>query len=285
MEGKIVLITGASSGIGKETARALARQGATMVLAGRNLATTSAVAEQIRAETGNGRVEVLPLDLASCRSIRRFAAGFKEAYPRLDVLINNAGIFSMSRQETEDGFEETIGTNYLGPYLLTRLLLPSLAEADGARIVNVASETYRNGRIDLDDLHYRKRRYQGFPAYAASKLALVLFTLELAERLAGRGIAANALHPGHVATNIYRIWPEDRWYQSLLVYILTRSAISAEEGAQTSVYLASSDEVQGLTGKYFVKMEATELAPRARDARLRRELWRLSEELTGPDRV
>ena len=150
----------------------------------------------------------------------------------------------------------------------------------GARIVNVSSDAHYRGRIDTSDLQSR-RRYQGFPAYAASKLAVVLYTLELADRIRDTGTTVNALHPGHVATSIYRLWPEDRWYQALLMRVMRRFAISAQEGAQTSIYLASSDKVEGVTGGYYDRKVRKNPSPRCADARLRRSLWELSEQLTG----
>jgi NAD(P)-dependent dehydrogenase (short-subunit alcohol dehydrogenase family) len=277
---KTVLVTGANSGIGLETTRALAQMGATLIMACRDLHKAEIAGEAIRKETGNARVAVMQLDLASLRSVRQFAGQFGERHPGLDVLINNAGTFSMDHQETEDGFERTMATNYFGPFLLTHLLLPSLRQAPQARIVNVTSDAYRHGKLDVSDLQSGKGT-RGFGAYAASKLALVLFTLELAERLADTGITVNALHPGHVATNIWRLWPEETWFQSLFRRMANRFADSAEEGARTGVYLASSDQVEGVTGRYFVKMEPRELSATAQDAQLRRELWQETLRLVG----
>ena len=181
---KVVLITGANSGIGKETARALAKNSATVVMACRNLTKAIPVCESIQKESGNRQVEVMQLDLASLSSVRAFADQFAGKYPRLDVLINNAGIFSLRREETEDGFEKTMGVNYFGPFLLTNLLLPLIKQTPAARIVNVSSDGHFSGQIDLDDLNYRKNYPMfGFKAYGTSRLATVLFTQELAERL------------------------------------------------------------------------------------------------------
>jgi NAD(P)-dependent dehydrogenase (short-subunit alcohol dehydrogenase family) len=205
---KTVLITGANSGIGLETTRVLAGMGARIVMACRDRAKADPLRDQLAGETGNDQLEVMDLDLASLADIRRFAAEFGERHGRLDVLLNNAGCFSMTRQETVDGFELTFGTNHLGPFLLTTLLLPMLRDTPAARIVNVASAAHTAAKLDWDDLQMT-RRYKGFPAYANSKLANVLFTFELARRLADDDVTVNALHPGHVATNI---WPSDRWY-------------------------------------------------------------------------
>lgn len=280
MQGEIVLITGADRGIGKETTRGLARRGATIVMACRNLAKANPVAEAIKQETGNEQIEVMQLDVASLSSIREFVVRFCQKYQKLDVLINNAGLMCGGRRETGDGFNRVMATNYLGPFLLTNLLLPLLRQAEEARIISVSSVAHLWGRIDLGDFNFKKRWVSTGP-YASSKLALILFTQELLERLKGTNITANALHPGVVATNIYRIGPEDSWYQALFIRILRCVMISPAEGAQTSIYLASSDEVKGVTGKYFYKRNPTYVAPKCRDMKLQKGLWQLSEDLTG----
>lgn len=280
MQGKTVLITGANRGIGKETTRGLAKLGATIVMACRNLAKANPVGEAIKRETGNGQIEVMQLDVASLSSIRKFVVRFSGKYPKLDVLINNAGLMCGGRGETEDGFNRVMATNYLGPFLLTNLLLPLLKQAGEARIINVSSVAHLWGRIDLNDLNFKKRWVSTGP-YASSKLALILFTQELSERLKGTTIMANALHPGVVATNIYRIGPLDSWYQKLFIKITGLVMISPGEGAQTSIYLASSDDVRGVTGKYFYKRNPSYVAPKCRDMKLQKGLWQLSEDLTG----
>lgn len=280
MQGKVVLITGANSGIGRETTKALAHQGATIVMACRNLAKAEPVCAEIRQESGNLQVEIMHLDLASLASVREFAGQFAVKYGKLDVLLNNAGTFSMKRQETRDGFEMTMGVNHLGPFLLTHLLLPALEQTPAARIVNVSSDAHYRGEIDLADLHL-ERNYQGFRAYANSKLANVLFTLDLAERLQDTGITVNALHPGHIATNIWNIWPEKQWFQAIFSKVMNLFAISAKEGAQTSIYLASSEEVRGITGLYFDDKRPKAPSDKCQDLQLRRGLWQLSERLTG----
>ena len=274
---RTLLITGANSGIGLETTRVLARQGHTIVMACRDRDRSEPVREQLAAETGNERLTLMDLDLASLADVRRFAAEFDERHERLDVLLNNAGCFSMTRRETVDGFELTMGTNHLGPFLLTNLLLPLLRDTPGARVVNVSSDAHYHAKLDLDDLQLT-RGYAGFPAYASSKLANVLFTLELARRVAGDGITVNAAHPGHVATNI---WPSDRWYWSVIVPLINLFAISAEQGARTSVFLATSEEVAGTTGQYFAKEAVKEPSETARDEELQARMWDISEELTG----
>jgi NAD(P)-dependent dehydrogenase (short-subunit alcohol dehydrogenase family) len=280
MHGKIVLITGADGGIGRETTKAIAKKGATIVMACIDLTEAQPVYEAIKKESGNTNIEMMQLNLASLSAVREFVSHYSQKYQRLDVLINNAGIYCTKREETQDGFEKTIGTNYLGPFLFTNLLLPVLTRVPEGRIINVASNAYFQGKIDLKDLHLKKH-YQGFKAYASSKLAIVLFTQELAERLKDTGITVNAVHPGHVATNIWNMWP-GKWYQALLFKIIRWFAMSPEDAAQTSVYLASSDEVKGITGKYFEKKKIKEkVSPKSQDIRLQKELWQLSERLTG----
>ena len=279
MKGKTVLITGADGGIGREITRALAKQGAALVMACIDADDARPVREEIVRESGNSAIEVMQIDLASLASVRKFAGGFSDRYLQLHVMINNAGVFCAKRQETADGFEKTIGINYLGPFLLTRLLLPVLRNTPEARIVNVSSNAFAQGRLDLNNLHLTKG-YQGFKAYANSKLAIVLFTLELAERLKGSGITVNAVHPGHVATNIWNMWP-GKWYQALLFKIIRLFARTPEEAAQNSIFLATADEVQGVTGTYFDDRKPKALSPVCRDVTLRKNLWELSEKLTG----
>ncbi len=280
MQGKIVLITGANSGIGKETARGLAKMGAAVVMACRNLTKANLVGEAIKRESGNAQIEVMQLDLTSLRSIRELVGQFREKHQQLNVLINNAGIMCGGGGETEDGFNKVMATNYLGPFLLTNLLLLLLKQTKGARIINVSSIAHLWGRIDLNDLDLKKRfRLSG--AYSSSKLAVILFTQELSERLKQTDITVNALHPGVVATDIYRIGPEGSWYQELFRKVLSLVMISPRDGAQTSIYLASSDDVRGVTGKYFYKLNPSFVSPKCRDIKLKKGLWQLSEKLTG----
>lgn len=279
MQGKVVLITGANKGIGKETVRALARKDATIIMACRDITRSKSVCEDIRNESGNPQIELMRLDLASLASIREFSKQFARDYQQLNVLINNAGVFCMTRQETQDGFEKTMGTNYLGQFFLTNSLLPVIRRTSEARIINVSSNANFHGRIDLTNLN-PNNKYHGFRAYAASKLAIVLFTLELAERLNGTGITVNALRPGHTYTDIWNIWPE-KWYQALITRIMRCFMITPEEGAESIIYLASSNEVQGITGRYYDRGKPREPSAKWRDIQLRRGLWQLSEKLTG----
>lgn len=280
MRDQIVLLTGATHGIGRETARALARQGACLVLGCRNLEQAEALCSSLQRESGNPQISSLRIDLADLASVRQFAQAFRERYSQLHVLINNAGTFSMQREETKDGFERTLGTNYVGPFLLTSCLLPVLQATPGARIINVSSDAYRYGKLDLNDLPL-KRHYEGFPAYARSKLALQLWTQELDERLRPYGVTVNSLHPGHVATNIWQLWPRPTWYQTGLIKLMGMFMSSAEAGAETSIYLATAPEVAGVSGAYFIKKRAQKLVGPARNLALQQELWRVSEQLTG----
>ena len=282
MKDKIVLITGANRGIGKETTRALAKKGATIIMACRHLEKAEPVCEMIQTESKNPNIKVIKLDLASLESVRNFTQEFKARYQKLNVLINNAGVFCMKREETEEGFELTMGVNHLGHFLLTYELLPILGKTPEARIINLSSDAHSSADLDLDDLHFKRRRYSGIKAYGSSRLATVFFTQELAERLKEKDITVNSLHPGHVDTNMWDLWQgKRRWYYSLLHRIIKLFLISVEEGAQTSIYLASSNEIKGITGKYFAKKKMKAASKKCADIKLQKALWQLSERLTG----
>ncbi|WP_136923699.1 SDR family oxidoreductase [Polyangium aurulentum] len=276
MAGKIVLITGASRGIGKATAMGLGRMGARLCLVVRDLEKGKAVAAQIAAR-GNRDVEVLRADLASQADIKRVAAEFDERHDRLDVLINNAGALCSARKLTVDGIEHTFAVNHLAYFMLTCLLRDKLKASAPARIINVSSSAHARGRIDLDDLG-KERKYGGMGAYSQSKLANVLFTYELARRLAGTGVTANCLHPGVVFTGFGG--GEPGWLK-LMTRLATPFMLSEEEGAETSIYLASSPEVEGVTGAYFVKSKRRQSSRLSYDAELSRKLWEASEKMTG----
>ena len=285
MKDKIVLITGANRGIGKETTRALAKKGATIIMACRHLEKAESVGEMIQIESKNPHIEVMRLDLTSLESIRNFTREFKARYQKLDVLINNAGVFCMRREETEEGFELTIGVNHLGHFLLTHELMPLLEKTPEARIINLSSNAHYSADLDLGDLHFKKRKYSGIKAYGSSRLTTVFFTQELAERLKEKNITVNALHPGHVDTNMWDLWGVERkWYQSIIHRMIKLFLISAEEGAQTSIYLASSVEVKRITGKYFAKKKIKAASKKCADIKLQKELWQLSKRLTGIDK-
>jgi NAD(P)-dependent dehydrogenase (short-subunit alcohol dehydrogenase family) len=276
MAGKIVLITGASRGIGKATAMGLGRMGARLCLVVRDHEKGKAVAAQIAAE-GNRDVTVMRADLASQADIRRVAAEFDERYDRIDVLLNNAGVMIPTRRLTVDGIEQTFAVNHLAYFMLTCLLRDKLKASAPARIINVSSSAHARGRIDLDDLG-NERKFSRMRTYSQSKLANVLFTYELARRLAGTGVTANCLHPGVVFTGLGG--GEPGWLQ-LVTRLVTPWMLSEEEGAGTSIHLASSSDVEGVTGAYFVKSKRRPSSRLSYDAELARKLWEASEKLTG----
>src|SRR5215218_2152503 len=274
---KVCLITGATSGIGKATVMGLANMGASVVMVGRDRGRGEAALAEIKEKNANASVDLMLADLSSQEDIRRLADEFKEAYPQLDVLINNAGVIRSKRITTADGLETTFAVNHLAPYLLTNLLLDVLKASAPSRIVNVASGEQRNGTIDFDDLQAEKG-YKTAKAYSQSKLATVLFTYELARRLEGTGVSANCLHPGVVGTNL---GSGVTGALGFTVRALTPLMKSPEKGAETSVYLASSPEVEGLSGGYFVKKAEARSSEASHDQRIARRLWEVSADLTN----
>ena len=278
MNGRVCMVTGATSGLGQVTARDLAGQGATVVLVGRDQAKTESTAREISAATGNGSVEWFLADLSSQASIHRLAEDFRSRYERLDVLVNNAGGFFVEYGETEDGIERTFALNHLNYFLLTNLLLDQLKAAAPARIVNVASGAHKGSEIDLENPDL-KGNYSGWRAYGQSKLANVMFTYELARRLKGTGVSVNALHPGAVATNIGS--NNEAWYARPVLTIFRLFGTKPEKGARTSIYLASSPEVEGISGEYFANQRSVESSEASRDETIAKKLWSLSESLTG----
>ena len=273
---KICLITGATSGIGRATAMGLANMGASVVMVGRDRGRGEDALAEIKEKSGNASVDLMLADLSSQEEIRRLADEFKEAYPRLNVLINNAGVIRSERITTQDGLETTFAVNHLAYSLLTKLLLDVLKASAPSRIVNVASGDHSNGTIDFDNLQGEKE-YKGPKAYSQSKLATVLFTYELARRLEGTGVTANCLHPGVVGTNL---GSGVSGVFGFMVRALTPLMKSPEKGAETSVYLASSPEVEGLSGRYFVKKAEARSSDVSHDERIARRLWKVSADLT-----
>jgi NAD(P)-dependent dehydrogenase (short-subunit alcohol dehydrogenase family) len=277
MNGKVCLVTGATAGIGLATARELARLGARVIGVGRSPERCQLAAQQIREEACASDVEYLTADLSSQAEVRRLARDVKDTTSRLDVLVNNAGCICVKRQETVDGLEMTFALNHLAYFLLTDLLLDLIKSSAPARIVSVASAAHQGCAVNFDDLQ-GKTRYGGWRAYQQSKLANILFTRELAHRLEGTGVTANALHPGYVKTQIFRV-------EGVIGWLLRRAAdlfaISPEAGAKTSIYLASSPEIEGVTGRYFVRQKAVGSSPASLDDATARRLWEVSEELTG----
>jgi NAD(P)-dependent dehydrogenase (short-subunit alcohol dehydrogenase family) len=276
MQGKICLITGGTNGIGKSTAQALAQMGATVVIVGRNAQKTPQVADEIRSTTRNKNVDALLADLSSQQEVRRLAEEFKSKYTRLHVLLNNAGAMFWSRQLTVDGRELTFALNHLAHFLLTNLLLDTLKASAPARIINVSSRAHQRGQIDFTDLQ-AERHYAGMEVYGNSKLANILFTIELARRLEGTGVTVNSLHPGFVNSGFAK--NNAGLAFKLFGAIGPLIARSPERGAETSIYLASSPEVEGVTGKYFSDSKMTQPAPQAADAAAAKKLWEVSAEL------
>jgi NAD(P)-dependent dehydrogenase (short-subunit alcohol dehydrogenase family) len=276
MRGKVVLVTGATSGIGAATVRELARQGAAVVAVARNPGRAAALVDRIQAETPGAAAETLLADLSAQADVRRLARQFKERHERLDVLINNAGAIFFRRQESADGVERTFALNHLAYFLLTNLLLDVLRASAPARVVNVASDAHRRGRVDFADLEGRTR-YGGWSAYANSKLANLLFTYELARRLEGSGVTANAVHPGVVATG----FGAGGWQGLLMRPFFRLFGLSPEEGARTVVYVATAPELAGVTGKYFIREMEAESIPASHDRAAAERLWRVSGLMTG----
>jgi NAD(P)-dependent dehydrogenase (short-subunit alcohol dehydrogenase family) len=279
MTGRICLITGATSGIGLVTARELAARGATVALVGRDEARARAAVEAIRQQTGNSEVDYLLADFSSQAAIRGLAEAFHRRYGALHVLVNNAGVLLWRRQETVDKLEMTFAVNHLAPFLLTNLLLDTLRASAPARVVTVASDAHTGATIPFDDLQQTQGNYQWLRVYGQSKLANIMFTYALARRLAGSGVTANALHPGVVATRIYR--SQNRLFNFAAMRVMPVFALSPEKGARTTIYLASSPEVASVSGQYFVKRRPKRSWKASYDEAMQERLWTVSEQLTG----
>ena len=278
MSGKTCLVTGATAGIGAVTAESLAGAGAKVLIVGRDPAKCEQTVAGIRDATGNRAVESFVADLSSQKQVRRLAEEVAARHPRLDVLVNNAGAMFDRRIESADGVEMTWALNHLSYFLLTNLLLDTLESSAPARIVNVASDAHGMVRgIDFDDPESKHKSYKAFRVYGQSKLANILFTLELARRLKGSGVTVNSLHPGFVYTSFF----ENKGMIGRLTKLAaTIIAIRPENGARTSVYLASAPEVASVSGQYFVKRKPGVPTPAARDADAAKRLWDLSESMT-----
>ena len=279
MQGRTAVVTGATNGIGEVTARELARAGADVAVLGRNPERCEATRGRIREATGRD-VRVFVADFESLDAVRRLAGELLEALPGIHLLVNNAAIVNLRRQESADGIEATFAVNHLAPFLLTNLLLDRIRETPDARIVNVASEAHRfGGGINWDDLGF-ERDYGVAKVYGQSKLANILFTLELARRLEGSGVTANSLHPGGVSTGLGEN-NAPGWLRPILKTLIRPFLKSPEQGAETSLYLSTSDEVAGTSGLYFARCKPKRPKQNATDPEAAERLWRISEELTG----
>ncbi|MHA1122998.1 MAG: SDR family oxidoreductase [Candidatus Heimdallarchaeota archaeon] len=277
MKSKICIVTGANSGVGKETAKQLAELDAQVIMVVRNEEKGRLALEEIKAETGKTSLDLMICDFASQKSIRDFAKKFKEKYKRLDILVNNHGTMPSKKILTEDGIESAFAINHLGYFLLTNLLLDIIKTSSPARIINVCSGSYAAVRkIRLDDYNFDKRKYSWFKAYSETKLYNVMFTLDLADRLKNSNVTVNTFTPGFTLTNLGQSLRSMR----LITKLRARKAASPSDAAKITIYFATSQEMEGVTGKYFMKMDMKETTKIAQDKKLQKELWTLSEKLT-----
>jgi NAD(P)-dependent dehydrogenase (short-subunit alcohol dehydrogenase family) len=276
MRDKVVLVTGANSGIGRAASLALAKMGATVVMVARNKERGEAARSEIIRESQNSSVDLLLADLSSLESVRQLATEFQRKYSKLHVLINNAGLFNQRRHVTMDGYEDTFATNYLAPFLLTNLQLDVLKASAPSRIINVSSVGHYNGHINFDDLNLEKD-YGGWKAYGQSKLALVLFTHELAKKLQGTGVTVNAVHPGTVATNI---WNRPLGPVGFIMALPKLFMTTPKQGAETIVYLASSPDAKDLNGEYLEKLKVKKSSDESYNEEIAQRLWDVSAKLT-----
>lgn len=281
MNGKHVIVTGATSGIGLETARELAKMGAAVTLISRNEQKLQNTTEQFKQETGNNTIDWIQADLSSVESTKQAAETFLARHDRLDVLVNNAGAVFAERRESVDGIEMTIALNHVNYFVLTNALLPLMkATAAGTgdgRIINVSSQAHRNAKFNWDDLEGREK-YGSFQAYSLSKAMNVLHANALARRLEGTGITANSLHPGVVATNI---WSAQKGILGKIANFAKRFMITSEDGAQTNIHLATSADVKGITGNYWMKSKQEPAIPLTDDVEMQERLWEVSEAWAG----
>ena len=282
IEGKTCLVTGSTSGIGKEIAVGLAKMKANIILVGRNKAKCQAALEEISRNvsisTNENRVSYLLADLSSQASIHQLANKFLESYESLDILVNNAGVFLSRRVTTVDKIEYTFAVNHLAPFLLTNLLFERIKASSPSRIITTSSVAHRGAYINFDNLQFERGRYNGVEAYRQSKLANILFTKELARRSRGSGVTSNCFHPGGVRTNLVQSNP---WYYRLIWAIINPFLVSPKKGADTAIYLASSSKIADISGKYFVNRKPVRPSELAEDHNIAARLWKISEELTG----
>lgn len=280
MENKTVVITGGNAGIGKATAVALAKKGASIVITSRTEQKAKDAIAEIAKLSGNNRIDFVTMDLSSQRSVREAAEKLRAKCPKIDVLINNAGCYFSELELNEDGLEMQFATNHLGHFLLTNLLMDNIKAADKARIVNLSSIAHKSTReLDLSDINYQKQKYDGWKSYSRSKFCNILFTKELAKRLEGTGITVNAVHPGGVRTEIAE--KNANWYTKLGWILAKPLMVTVEDGAKTSVYLASSAEAEGISGGYWVKCKQFHTNRPSQVPETATALWQKSEELVG----
>ena len=270
MERKICVVTGSNSGIGKETALALAGKGATVVMAVRSREKGEATIQEILKEIPDASLDLMICDVSSRKSIEDFVEEFTGKYSRLEVLVNNAGAEFGRRQTTRDGFESSFAVNYLGPFLLTQKLLPTLSRSIPSRIINLSSGLHKQGHVDFNDLQSEKR-YAGMKAYSNAKLMVLLWTYELSRRLQGSGVSVNAVQPGFAATNLGR--NSGNLMQSVMFSLVRPMQTTAKKAAETSVYVASSPEVEGITGKCFAGSKEVASSPESYDVEEQKRLW------------
>ncbi len=275
LTGKTCLITGGNSGIGKATALGLARMGWTIVIVSRSKEKGEAALTDIIAKSGNRNVELMLADISTQDSIRRLASDFKAGHQKLHLLVNNAGVYLTRRTTTVDGLESTFATNHLGPFLLTNLLLGLLKASAPSRIVNVTSDAHNGAKVNFEDLQGEKR-FSGWQAYGQSKLAMILFTHVLAKRLDGTGVMVNSAHPGVVRTN----FANNNGLVTFGFRLLRPFFISSETAAKRILYVATSPDLEGVTGKYFSKMHEVKSSQESYDDDSARRLWQISEQLT-----
>jgi NAD(P)-dependent dehydrogenase (short-subunit alcohol dehydrogenase family) len=274
----VAVVTGANSGMGKAISTELARTGAVVVMLCRSKERGEAALKEVKELSGSSNVELMTCDLGSIKSIENFCSEFKMKYNRLNVLVNNAGVILPGWHQTAEGYELQFGVNHLGHFLLTNRLLELLISSAPSRIVNVASGAHKIGKIHFDDVNLKKN-YTLWRAYAQSKLANILFTYELAERLKGTDVTANCLHPGAVATSMGV--NRDTGFGTFITGMLKPFFQTAEQGAETTIYLATSKEVEGITGKYFYRKRPITSSKASYDKVVSKRLWELSEEMTG----
>lgn len=274
LQGKICVITGATSGIGKETAKAIAAKGATVVLPIRDSLKGDILKDEILEQTPGAKIDLMHCNLGSFDSIRNFVKEFRNKYDKLHLLINNAGIWETKRNLSEDGVEMNFAVNHLAPFLLTNLLLDTIKNSAPARIVSVSSEAHRTGKINFADVELEKG-FSSFKSYSQSKLANILFTKKLSQLLKGTGITANCLHPGVVSTSLFEKMPK------IITGLMKPFMLTPAKGAETSIYLATSPEVEKTSGEYFVKKKSKKPAPEALRQDVANKLWDISEKYVG----